>query len=550
MGTIDWLLVAALFALTSWVGHRFAGKPATIRDFFLGGRRLPWYAVAGSIVATEISAVTLVGLPAAVFGDGGNLTYLQLGLFGSLAARTLVAWILVPAFLEREIYSPYDYIGARLGEPARRTVTVLFSVGGVLGQGARVYLTGLVLEVMLARELAPLVERTGVSGLWWCVAALGLVAVLWTWMGGMATVIWTDLILFFVFLAGTIGALAVAVGYVDGGAARALELAGEAGKLQVLDFSGSPARPYTFWAALLAQGLGGLGAYGTDQLMAQRIFCCRDVREARRAVMASYVAMLLTVLVGCLGLALYAYYQQHPLQGQALSAWQANKDRIFPLFVQEVLPSPLKGLVLAGLLAAAVSSLDSILAALSQTTLALLPRPESRDERRTLALSRRLVVGFGLLLCTVALVCERAVERYGGVLNLALAMPLYTQGSVLACFWLAFLRLRVDARALPFAAAISVSAIVALAWRGETAQRWLWLAAALCFLAWLWAARRWSRPFLRRTAILALGLASVLLLPARAPEVSWVWNGLIGCAIAFLFATLLGPIPPGHRSPP
>ena len=127
---IDWGVMAAFLAFTTLLGTRLTGRQATIRDFFLGGRRLPWYAVSASIVATEISAVTYVSLPSVVFKEGGDLTYLQLGLIGSFLARLVVGWVLVPAYYAREIYSPYDYVGNRLGEAARRTASAIFSIGG------------------------------------------------------------------------------------------------------------------------------------------------------------------------------------------------------------------------------------------------------------------------------------------------------------------------------------------------------------------------------------------------------------------------------------
>jgi Na+/proline symporter len=292
----DWAVVVFVFALTTWIGHRMSGKPATLREFFLGGKRLPWYAVAGSIVATEISAVTLISLPAVVFKDGGNLSYLQLGIFGSFLARWLVALFVVPAYYEKEIYSPYDYMGARLGEGVRRTTTVLFSVGGVLGQAARVYLTAVVLEVILHEELARWGQVLGVSSIVLAISAIGTVSVLWTWMGGIATVIWTDVVLFALFLAAIAIALSTALAHVDGGVTATWEYAQAAGKLQFLNFSTRLSEDYTLWAALIAQGLGGLGTYGTDQLMAQRIFCCKNKREAQKAILASYGAMLVTLL--------------------------------------------------------------------------------------------------------------------------------------------------------------------------------------------------------------------------------------------------------------
>src|SRR5688572_15371258 len=180
--------------MSTAVGYLMRGKQATIRDFFLGGRKLPWPAVCGSIIATEISAVTFISVPALAFAAGGDMTYLQLAL-GSILARFLIGWFMVPAYYEREIYSPYEYLGIKLGPAVNRLTTVLFSVGAVLGQGVRVFTTALVLRVITGLDL--------VTSIW----VIGAVAVVWTLMGGITTVIWTDVVQFLVFLFGGIFAL-------------------------------------------------------------------------------------------------------------------------------------------------------------------------------------------------------------------------------------------------------------------------------------------------------------------------------------------------------
>jgi Na+/proline symporter len=553
-GPLDWLVVVALFALTHWVGRASAGKPATIRDFFLGGRKLPWYAVSASIVATEISAVTLISLPATVFRDGGNLTYLQLGLIGLFLARWIVALWLIPQYFQREIYSPYDYMGQRLGAGVRPMATVLFSIGGVLGQAARVYLTGIVLEVILHDELAALAAATGVPGLWWSIAAIGAVAVAWTWLGGMATVIWTDALLFLIFLVAIAAALACAVGGVRGGAGEVLELAREAGKLRFFDATPSLTVEYTLWAALIANTCVGVGAFGTDQLMAQRVFCCRNLREAQKAMVASYASMVVAVLVALVGLALYAFYRQHPLEGQALALYREKNDRIFPIFILQELPSGLKGLIVAGAFAAAISSLDSILAALSQTAMSafVLPRwtrggelsPEG--ERRAVRLSKFLVLVFGALLCAIALVCEQIARdpRFARVLDLALSMPGYTQGALLAAFALAFFfRGRVDGSGYLWSAPLSVLTVLSVAWH----ERWTPVALALGSAGLLvaWAASALRAPesrgprFAARTLALLAGLGLPFAIQAAGFRTAWPWFAPIGGTTAFVFGVIL-----------
>ena len=549
-GWLDWIVVVGVFVLTHWIGTLSAGKPATIREFFLGGRKLPWYAVSASIIATEISAVTLISLPATVFNAGGNITYLQLGLIGLLLARCIVALWLIPKYYEREIYSPYDYMGHALGKPARTLTTIRFSIGGVLGQAARVYLSGIVLQVVLHDELAAFESATGIPGLWAAIAVIGVVAVGWTWLGGMATVIWTDAVLFLIFLAAIVFALYTALSGVEGGAGEVVRLGEAAGKFRFLDLEATFERPYTIWAALIANTLVGVGAFGTDQLMAQRVFCCRDASDAKKAMLASYGSMFVAIAVAMVGIALYAYYQQHPLQGAAAELYAQKNDRIFPIFIVEVMPAGMRGLIIAGAFAAAISSLDSILAALSQTVMSafVLKDVEQRtedEERRAVRTSKLLVLGFGVLLCVIAAFCEviQRDERFKDVLNLALSMPTYTQGAVLATFALAFfLGRRIDASGLLFAAPLSVLAVVAIAWHGVWTLPALRLGCCALLVAWLLARLRDGEPLIWRALrfmVLVVGCELVLWMNAQGWTVAWPWFAPLGLVFAFSFGWLL-----------
>ncbi len=559
-GWLDWLVAAGLFAFTHWIGRRTSGEPATIRDYFLGGRKLPWYAVSASIIATEISAVTLISLPATVFNDGGNLTYLQLGIIGLFLARWIVALAVIPRYYEREIFSPYDYMGNTLGRGVRSMTTVLFSVGGVLGQAVRVYLAALVLEVILAEPFAALEAASGVPGLAWSIGAIGIVAVAWTWLGGMTTVIWTDAVLFGIFLLAIVASVWTAVAHVEGGVERIVSLNHAAEKLRFFDFSLDPRRAYTLWAALIANTIVGVGVFGTDQLMAQRVFCCGSVREAQKAMLASYGSMLVTVGVSCIGLALYAYYHEHPLSGRALELYTAKTDRIFPLFIVEVLPSPLKGLIVAGVFAAAISSLDSILAALSQTALSAfyLPMRAKRaaldapgEQRRALRVSKGLVLGFGLLLCFIALLCETIQNdpRYKHILDLALSMPGYTQGALLAAFALAFVwRGRVDGSGFLWSAPLSVLMVFAVAWHAPWAHDVVYVGGAALAVAWL-ALRLRPELASQQKSPARMALQSVALFTGVAlavwtvrldeAPVAWPWFSPIGALTAFSFGWVL-----------
>ncbi len=551
----DWAVVALYFAATTLVGARLAGRQATIRDFFLGGRKLPWYAVSGSIIATEISAVTFVGVPATVYF--GDWRYLQLGL-GAILARVIVGYWFVPAFYEREIYSPYDYMAHRLGPRVKLLTTGLFVVGQVLAQGVRVYLTALVLEVVTDGQL-------GLSASIW---TLGVVAVGWTLLGGIATVIWTDVLLFLAFVAGGVIALGYVSHLLPGGFGELLRVGWGAGKFRVLDLSSDPTSDFTLWAGLIACTVFNLSMFGTDQLIAQRMFCCRDARAARRAMISSSVGLLVTVTMMLVGVGLFAFYSRHPLAPADAAAVAERSDRLFPIFIIRVLPVGLTGLVTTGIFAAAISSLDSILAALSQTTMSVTYQPLLRwrarrrgcpvpdaNPRHEVLVSRGLVVLWGVALCGMAHLSNEASRFYPDILRLALSMAGYTGGALLAGFMLAFLRIPNDDRGLLWSAPISVLTVFAVAWHQPWARWVCWIGAGLVLMGWVaCAVRAGSRGDGWRTIALAAALAGLMWISyygywpgepgatgaAACRTVAWPWFVPIGFGVAFGFALVLG----------
>ncbi len=565
---LDTAVVVAYLALTTVVGGLLAGKQATIRDFFLGGRKIPWFAVSGSIIATEISAVTFISVPSIVFAAGGNLTYLQLGL-GAILARVIVGVWFVPAFYEREIFSPYDYMGHYLGPRVRRVTSALFMLGAVLGQSVRVLLTALVLEVVSGIPLA--------ASIW----IIGAAAVVWTLLGGITTVIWTDVIQFGVFAVALAAALLFVAAVLPGGWAEMLEVGRAAGKLRLWNLSCDPNVAFTLWAGLLGNTLLCLNAFGTDQLIAQRMFCCRGPREARRAMIASAVGQATAVLAMFVGVGLFAFYERFPLGAEEAELVSAKTDRIFPIFIVEQMPPGITGLVIAGVFAAAISSLDSALAALAQTVVTGYFQPwcarrggttdPAKASRRDLRASKLLVVGWGVILCAMAHVSELALARYQDILNLALAMATYTGGALLAAFLLAFLRLNVDDRGILWGTPLSVLAVFAITWH-QTWATWVVLASVAAIgLAWtLDAWRRIERTaaphpvrpvtLLIQSVVIGATLGAIVLVSlyrysgadsASGPRpltVAWPWNVPIALAVALVIGyAAAGPRRPHSR---
>ncbi len=605
---LDWVVLLGYLVVVSVLGVWLAGRQKDMEDFFRGGNKLPWYAVSGSMIATIISAVTFVGVPAIVYRDGGDFTYLQFGIIAGLLSRLFICAVLVPAYYKRRVYSPYDYMGRQLGEAARSVTTAMFSLMGLLAQAARVYLTALILGLVLHDHLEALENATGISALVWSVTAVGVIAVIWTLLGGIATVVWTDVMLFLVFVIGGVVALLVVVSHLPGGWPQLFSDAYEAGKFELwslkLDASFREVftEPYTIWAAFFAVTFGNIGAYGTDQLLAQRIFTCKSKKDAQIAVMTSWVAEGVVALMLLVGAGLWVFYQQFPekLVGEGAEAVAQNMDNIFPVFILTQVPMGLTGLIVAGIFAAAISSLTSILAALSQTTLSALYLPlrkidpdgaDARDhDREVLLVSRLLIVVWGVALCLMAFGIDAYVTAMKDLgrpvpfLDLALGLSSYVVGTLLATFLLAWLPLKKDAYGLIWSAPLSVMSVWALRfhdvtlpssfgdfWTGMfTDYRYLAvcaLASVVLLATWLVAAasRRDAvrrRILLLKTAWLVVGCAMLMATTAyfwfasvdpvtgawltdeqghviKLP-IAWPWYALVGSLVAFVFGYLLG----------
>jgi len=468
---IDWIVLFGYLGLTTVVGHLLRGNQASIRDFFLGGRTLPWMAVTGSIVATEISGVTFIGVPGTLFALGGDFGYLQWAI-GSILARVVIGYYFVGVYYEREIYSPYDYMSNRLGTEVKRLATVFFSVGSILAQSVRVLVAALPLKVVtpLPFEL--------------CILVIGLFAIAWTLIGGMRTVIWTDVMQFFLFTVGGLMALFWVVTHLDGGWLQFWKMAQEGGKLDLWNFhflsppeaveafpgpewlAGFRAElQFTFWVSIFAVPFLNLNAFGVDQLNAQRMFCCRNAGEARKAIIWSSAGQFVTLLMLMVGAALWVHYQAKPPTGAVADffGWKdgvpAHPDNVFPTWIVTQLPPGLSGLILAGVFAAAISSLDSILAALSQTTLSMFHRtedgfvPSPHLSGKLLLQSKVLVVAWGLILTGFTYLLYLAKDEIP-ILPLAFGMTAYTMGPMLAMF-LCSLRGRGSFRGLLIGSVIS-----------------------------------------------------------------------------------------------
>jgi len=431
----DWAVLFGYLLLTTVVGHALRGKQATIKDFFAGGRSLPWPAVSGSIIATEISGVTFIGVPGGVMAAQGDFTYLIWGI-GSIIGRIIVGTVFTKVFYEENIYSPYDYMGRRIKPGLKTLATVFFTIGSILAQSVRVLVAAL-----------PLMIVTGLS-FEVCILIIGVFAIAWTLMGGMRTVIWTDVMQFILFTVGGLLTVFWIAGHLDGGIGQIFQQAGEAGKTKWLsfDFGLGDAFQFTFWVAIIAVPFQNVAAFGVDQLNAQRMFCCKNAHEASKAIIWSSIGQGITYIMLVVGAALFVWYANHPPEGfiAAEMEWRPDGtpgkgDRVFPIWIVTELPPGLSGLILGAVFAAAISSLDSILAALSQTTISVLYHPERQggedDQKKLVRQSRIWVIIWGVFLTLFTLLMRWMKEEAQiPILPLAFGMTAYTMGPLLGMF--------------------------------------------------------------------------------------------------------------------
>ncbi len=407
------IVVLYLLGVTA-LGVHFRGKQHDVRDYFLGGRAAPWWALAFSIVATETSTLTIIGTPALAYS--GNMTFLQL-VFGYLAGRFLISVLFLPGYFRGEILTAYAVIEKRFGERMRAVAAVTFLGTRTLAEGVRVAAIALVVSVALGTS-----ERLAV----FIVIAL---TVLYTFEGGMKAVIWTDVAQFLLYLLGSVATFGTLVHRIPGGWSEIAEVAATHGnKLQVFDFTWNLATKYTFWSGVIGGAFLTMASHGTDQTIVQRLLAARNQRDGRRALLASgFIVLFQFALFLLVGVLLFVFAQHSPVLGPG-----DRTDSILPLFLIREMPTGLAGLLLASILAIAMSnasgSLNS-LAASSVVDFAAL-RGKNRDAAETLQLSRRMTLVWGAVLVVFGML------PWGHLLEAGLTVASLPFGSLLGLFFL------------------------------------------------------------------------------------------------------------------
>lgn len=422
LNKIDFSIIALYLAGITLFGLRFRRKQRTLRDYFLAGREIPWWAIALSIVAAETSTLTIISIPGLAYDT--NFTFLQV-IIGYVIGRVVISFVLLPHYFRGDLYTAYELIERRFGRGLRSLTAGLFLLTRAAAEGVRVYAVSIVVSIALG------------TGQIASIAIITALTLIYTFEGGLAAVIWTDVVQTAIYVGGTLIGLMTIAHLVPGGRSAIHSAAAAAGKLQVFDFTPTLWKPYTFWSGVIGGTFFTTASHGTDQLIVQRLLAARGQKQSVTALLTSGVAILFQfALFLTVGIMLWAYYR-------VPSAAFGRPDRIYPTFIASRMPHGISGLLIAAILAAAMSNLSAALNSLSSSTIMdfyARVRPQS-DERTKMRLSRLATLGWALVLFGLAVI---ALHKAGRVVEVGLQIASVAYGALLGAFLLGTLTRRAN----------------------------------------------------------------------------------------------------------
>ncbi len=442
---LDVVIVAVYMVISAGAGSWIGRRQSSTTDYFLANREMPWLAAAFSIVATETSVLTFISVPAVSYTR--DMTFLQI-TFGYFTGRLLVAAIMVPRYFEGKLTTAYHFLGTRFGPKMRKTASLTFMVTRILADGVRLFATAIPLAIIIKGSgLFPGLSNTEFYAL--SILLIGLFTIFYTYVGGIRSVIWMDVVQMIVYMSGALLAAAIIIHDLPGGFSEVLEFGRQHGKLRWfylgfdLPFAEYIKQPYTFFTATIAGAIFSLASHGTDQLIVQRLLTCRNKRDAQKAISLSGVMIVLQFLVFLLlGVMLFTFYQGASVEQLGVS----RADGIFPKFIVEEMPPGVSGLVVAALFAAAMSTLSSTLSSLASATVLDIYRPlfgKHKSESELLKHSRLVTLLWGIILIGVAVAF---IGLKGTVVEVALGIASYTYGGLLGAFLLGIFNPRASQR--------------------------------------------------------------------------------------------------------
>ncbi len=447
---IDGLVVVVYLVAITLFGVQFRRRQQSIHTYFLGGREIPTWALSLSIVATETSILTIIGTPGIAYA--GDMTFLQL-VMGYLVGRLVISALLIPAYFRGQMYTAYELMKQRFGSVVKHATASMFMVTRALADGVRMLAIATVVSVVLGTDDV------------WSILIIAALTLIYTFEGGLTAVIWTDVIQLFIYIGGTFISFFVLWNLIPGGWDGVMATAGH--KFAVWNFAADYRIPYTFWAGIIGGAFLNTASHGVDQLIVQRLLAARNQGASRFALLSSGVVVLFQfALFLVVGIMLFSYYLQNPAE-----AVPAARDRIFPTFVVTHLPHGISGLMIAAMLAAAMSTISSSLNSLASTTVVDFYLPflkKSATEKEQLQISRWMTLFWGVVLVFVA-VLSRGITS---VLEAGLTIASITYGSMAGVFLLGILTRRANARGAILGMAAGLVTMLAV-WQDGTIA-WTW----------------------------------------------------------------------------
>jgi solute:Na+ symporter, SSS family len=424
----DYAVVVLALGVLVAIGVALSRQQHDTADFFLARRRVPWWAACLSFLATEISAVTIISVPATAYSE--NWEYFQF-FVGSSLAKLGVAFLFIPAFYRHDVTTIYEFLAHRFGRATQVTASLFFFVTRLAGSGVRLMAASLAVSILVGWPMVP------------TLVIFTVVSIVYIATGGVKAIVWTNVFQAIAFLVAGGVTLAYLLAHIDGGLTTVMRVAGEAGRLNIVNWGPAPGapdfwrrvltEPNIVWVAVLNGLVGSMAAFGTDHDLMQRLLTVETRGESQRTLALTPLGTLLTLSIYLgLGAALYTFYAQHP--GLAVS----RPDEILPHYVRQVMPAVLRGVMLSAIV---LASIDSPLGSLAASFVTDIYRPllaRDRDERHYLRVSRVAVIVFGIVLAAIAY----AFSFFDNILWLAFKIAGVTFGSLLGVFLLGLLTRR------------------------------------------------------------------------------------------------------------
>ena len=418
---IDYAIIVFYLIGIAVIGIFSGGKQKSVKDYFLGSKVVPWWAVCFSIVAAETSTLTFISIPGLAYL--ANLNFLQVTL-GYLLGRIIVAFVFLPAYSKGDLKTAYTFLEHRFGGKTRSFASIVFLFTRVAADGVRLFATAIPLKLMINISYPE------------AVLIMALVALIYTYTGGVKGVIWVDVIQMFTYLGGAVFAGIFLLNLIPGGWETVVSTASESGKLSIFNLgfengiAGFFSQPYTLIGGLLGGAFLSMASHGTDQLIVQRLLTTKSLKDSQKAIIGSGIIVIIQFAIFLIvGVMLYAYY----------GVMNVKSDTIFPKFIIEVLPPGVFGIIIAGLFAAALSTLAGSISSLSSSTMMDLYIPffgKDKSDSAQLKISRMFSVMWAVLLVGSALFFMNTSKA---VVELALSIASFTYGGLLGTFLLGIL---------------------------------------------------------------------------------------------------------------